>query len=372
LNHYKKVLLISSEFPPGPGGIGNHAFHLANNLDRNNINVKVLTISDYADQQSEEKFDAGLNFKIIRFRRFKSRIKTYKTRVNIISETLKNEEFTHVIFSGKFPLLTSLLLKKHKRKFIAIAHGAEVNSGNPVERFFVNKSLSRMDLIIPVSKYTKSKLNPDLGDEKIVVIPNGFDFTNIGQIKIKEKFFQNGNLDLVTVGTVWPRKGQHNVINALPEILLSHPKAIYHIIGRLVDLSLVKNSFGNEKFREHLKIHGSVPNDEMQNILNESQIFILLSESQTSGDFEGFGIAVLEANYFGLPAIGSKNSGLEDAIKNGVSGLTVDPKNGREVSEAVNTIAKNYPEYSKGARQWAEQHHWSNIIKRYIEAFDKN
>ncbi len=38
----KRVLIISSEFPPNAGGIGNHAYHLARSLALEGYHVKVL------------------------------------------------------------------------------------------------------------------------------------------------------------------------------------------------------------------------------------------------------------------------------------------------------------------------------------------
>ncbi|MEZ4692127.1 MAG: glycosyltransferase [Ignavibacteria bacterium] len=77
---------------------------------------------------------------------------------------------------------------------------------------------------------------------------------------------------------------------------------------------------------------------------------------------------MIEANYFGLPAIGSKNSGLEDSINNGVSGILVDPKDHAEILDAVKRISENYQTFSKNAREWALEHHWSKIVKRYTDA----
>lgn len=369
----EKILIITSEFPPGPGGIGNHAFNLAKYLTLNKTEVKVLTVSDFAEGNDEKIFDSKQNFEVFRFKRYNNKIKTHLKRVKIILDRVKNEDFTHIIFSGRIFLMTSLILKRYhgKVKFIAIAHGGDVNADNSFEKFLINKALANMDLIIPVSEYSKSKIKIKLNPEKVIVIPNGFDFENIEQLKIEGKNLQNGFLNLLTIGTVWPRKGHHNVLNALPEIISDYPEVKYNIIGRLADLSKVKTLFENEKLKKHIKIFGSITNEEMHKVLNKSQIFILLSESQTTGDFEGFGIAVLEANYYGLPAIGSKNCGLEDAISNGVSGILVDPKNTNEVRAAVNTILKNYSGYSDGARQWALQHHWSQIIKRYIKAIER-
>ena len=373
LSGSKRILLISSEFPPGPGGIGNHGFNLANSIKKNNIYVKVLTMSDYVEKEAEVEFDAKVKFEIVRFKRYDNRFKTYKKRIDIIKDTLRKEEFTDVIFSGRFPLLISNILnrKNKKLKFTAIGHGAEINSSNAVEMKLIDRALSKMDLIIPVSNYTKSKLNPELDQNKIVVIPNGFDMENISEVKVNTNRKLTDELKLISVGTIWPRKGHHNVLNAFPEILKKNKNLKYNIAGRTADLTKVKKYFDDKEVSRHLNLMGQVTNDELYKTLNESDIFIMLSELQSSGDFEGFGIAVIEANFFGLPAIGSKDSGLEDAIKNGVSGILVDPHNPKEISEAIETIKNNYTEFCKGAKEWAEEHHWSKIVKRYIKAIEE-
>ncbi|MEP7146412.1 MAG: glycosyltransferase family 4 protein [bacterium] len=371
MNGYKKILIISSEFPPGPGGIGNHAYNLAKFLKINSTEVKVLSVSDFAESKEENEFDAKQNFEIERFSRYNSRLKTYLKRIQIILSEVKNS-YTHIIFSGRFPLMTSILLKKYneKIKFISIVHGGDINTNNQPEQYFINKALSRADFIIPVSNYSKSKIKIKLSREKVEVIPNGFDVNENLNFDIKEKVLSNGYLNLVSVGTVWPRKGHHNVFNALPVIISDRPHTKYNIIGRLADLSRVQRNFDDIKFKDHLKVYGEVPDIKKFEILEQSHIFILLSESQSSGDFEGFGIAVIEANYFGLPAIGSKQSGLEDSIKDGVSGILVDPKNKEEIRKAINTIAENYSVFSSAAKQWADQHHWSRIIQRYIKVLE--
>ena len=38
----KKILLIASEFPPEPGGIGNHAFHLASKKIKQGAIIKYI------------------------------------------------------------------------------------------------------------------------------------------------------------------------------------------------------------------------------------------------------------------------------------------------------------------------------------------
>ena len=94
----KKILILSSEFPPGPGGIGNHGYNLAKYLSLKNTEVSVLTISDFANKESEKKFDEVQNFRIHRFKRYNNKIKTSLYRIKTIRETLDNNNFTHIIF----------------------------------------------------------------------------------------------------------------------------------------------------------------------------------------------------------------------------------------------------------------------------------
>ena len=42
-----KILIISSEFPPGPGGIGNHGFNISNELTKRGYRVIINTISGW-------------------------------------------------------------------------------------------------------------------------------------------------------------------------------------------------------------------------------------------------------------------------------------------------------------------------------------
>ena len=363
----EKILLVSNEFPPGPGGIGNHAYNLAKYLNLNEIETDVLTVSDFVTESDEKTFDRRNNFKIHRHKRHEGRVGTYSERLSKIRSETSSGKYSHVIFSGRSSLLASLVTSKKDMKYISIAHGGDVNAESLIEKMAVNKALEKSDLIIPVSSFSASKITADIDREKVKVIPNGFDFENISELNIFPKTLLTGKLALVSVGTVWPRKGHHNVIRVLPKLRKMFPNLTYNIVGRKADLSRVKEMM-NEELENIVMFHGQVDNDKMQKILSESDIFILLSETQKSGDFEGFGIAAIEANYFGLPAIGSKSSGLEDAIKNGISGILVDPENDEEIISAMKTIADDFQRFSSEAIEWAKKHHWSMIIKKYIEA----
>jgi phosphatidylinositol alpha-1,6-mannosyltransferase len=115
-----------------------------------------------------------------------------------------------------------------------------------------------------------------------------------------------------------------------------------------------------------LTFHGRLPaKTDVQRAYASADIFIMLSENQPNGDVEGFGIAILEANAMGLPAIGATGCGIADAISHN-SGILVDGDKPEEIALAVEKMMANYDAYSQGARQWAEQHNWEEILKRIV------
>ena len=60
-----KILIISSEFPPGPGGIGNHAFNISSQLFKRGYQIIVNTKSDYVNENQEIMFDLNAHIKFL-------------------------------------------------------------------------------------------------------------------------------------------------------------------------------------------------------------------------------------------------------------------------------------------------------------------
>jgi phosphatidylinositol alpha-1,6-mannosyltransferase len=141
----------------------------------------------------------------------------------------------------------------------------------------------------------------------------------------------------------------------------------YHIIGTLQNLKLVNSVIQELNVDDHVIIHGPLKELEKLNILCNADVAIMLSETTSEGDFEGFGIALLEANFMGLPTIGSQNSGIEDAIISGFNGVLVNPHDPDEIAKAVDSILNNYLTFSKNAHKFAEEFLWKKVIKKYLE-----
>lgn len=359
-----RTVILTSEFPPQPGGIGNHALHLANGLQANGFEVKLICDTRSKSGEEELCFDKELSFEVIRIPRRKILLFSYLNRIFTAISLMGKCEV--VICTGKFSLwLGAFLSVFYKRQFVAIIHGSEIKLPNRILRKFTDWSIKHFDKIIAVSNYTKSLIS-HLNLKNIYVISNGF------QMKLpKNSEGKNKPVPvLITVGNVTQRKGQHNVINALPAILKKFPDVKYHIVGIPTEQSKLEKLALKLGVESSVVFFGKVSDNHKMELLQQADIFVMLSESTKRGDVEGFGIAILEANALGIPSIGAKGCGIEDAIKDGYSGKLVHNKDPEEFLFSLKEILNNYEDYSRQAKTWSMDFSWDRIIKKYLDVLD--
>lgn len=359
-----KVVLLTSEFPPQPGGIGNHAYHLANGLQANGYEVKLICDVRSGNGQEERGFDRALSFEVIRIPRRKIILFSYLDRIFTAYSLTKKCDL--VISSGKFSLWLGAFLKFFfNRKFIAVIHGTEISLPNKILRKITNGSLKRFDKVIAVSKYTASLVS-HLNLKQVFVIPNGFKMDIPTTLPPKGEPLPA----LITVGNVTERKGQHNVINAMPTLLRKFPDLKYHIVGIPTDQPKLEKLALSLAVQSSVVFYGKVSEDLKIELLKQADIFVMLSESTKKGDVEGFGIAILEANALGVPAIGAQDCGIEDAIKDGISGKLINNKDAKQFASALEEILNNYESYSKKAKNWSQHFTWEKVILEYVRVLN--
>ena len=268
-----------------------------------------------------------------------------------------------VFFSGMAMLFLILPVAMVTRaKKVIILHGHEPRMLHSWRKSLFMYCCNRADYIVGVSNFAISTLKESSFNSRLKVIPNGIDISH----RYLTKNQCSLPIKLITVGSVSLRKGQHNVIAAMSALSKEFPGLEYHIIGqrneniieqikRTTDSSIMKSVF----------FHGVLSDSEKENWLNSPSIFVMLSENQPDGDVEGFGIAVLEANLRGMPAIGSAGTGLEQSVHHGTSGLLIDPKDHHALVSAIREIVSRYGEFSEGAVVWALQHDVKKMGESY-------
>lgn len=354
-----------------PGGIGNHAHSLATEFRDSDFNVTVLTEHR---QQSEgdwhefAKDNQGIN--LIGIRRNFLVVFTYLARVIYSYRLVCLSHYHAVIFSGRFSVWLNGILPGTKS--IIVVHGGELKQRAVAKLLFYN-GLKRAKYIVCVSSFTRDQLlshYKKLDASKIVVINNGIKNDWLLE-KGNRKIPDLEKLNLITVGGIHRRKGQWNVIRVLPSILRCFPDTLYSVVGLPLEKDDLVAEIAANSLTEHVVFYHAMNDREVKDLVKTSHIFLMLSDYLANGDFEGFGIAAMEAMALGVPAIGTRNSGIADAIKDGYSGKLVDAKNTVEIANAVTEIMANYQFYSKNAKVWATGFQWRHKIREYRAVIEK-
>ncbi len=233
------ILIISSEFPPGPGGIGNHAYQLAGNLHRLGWQVSVLSPQNYAQESEVEQFNCAQPFRIARVRSGQGIVKSAITRLSQayrLGRSFRPDVILGSGFSGV--VLAAQGSKLLKLPFAAVAHGTEFGVRKNIAGVMNRWAFRKANAVVAVSEFTVGVMaNAGIKPRRVEVITNAADSSRFVRVEESEcsSFRQKAGFEkaslLLTVGCVSERKGQEVVIRALPQVLQKVPDAHYVMVG---------------------------------------------------------------------------------------------------------------------------------------------
>ena len=165
------------------------------------------------------------------------------------------------------------------------------------------------------------------------------------------------------------RKGQDQLIQALPSVLKVVPLASLIIVGDgpyRKHLEKLTNDLG---LRDHVHFTGKVAQDQLANWYAAGDVFAMPCRTRVGGwDVEGLGIVFLEASATGLPVIVGDSGGAVDAVLDGETGFLVDGKNLIQISDRLIQLLNDQDlakRMGAAGRAWVmQQWTWEHSFKR--------
>ena len=357
-----RVLVVTNDFPPRPGGIQSFVHGLVSRLPPDD--VVVLT----SRWRGWEEWDAEQPYEVVRADT-SVLLPTPAIRRQAV-DLLRSRECTSVWFGAAAPLglLAPALRAAGAQRVVATTHGHEVGwSLLPASRRLLRRIGASVDVMTYLGEFTRGHLARALGPfaDRLERLTPGVDaavFRPGRGAAVRASLGLANRPVVVCVSRLMPRKGQDVLLRALPAIRSAVPDAALLLVGGGPSRGDLERYVDRTGLRSHVVLTGSVPAAELPSYYGAGDVFAMPCRTRLGGlDVEGLGMVYLEAAACGLPVVAGRSGGAPDAVRDGDTGVVVDGSSVDAVAGAVSGLLSDPGRAAAmGARgrEWVERE-WS-------------
>lgn len=302
---------------------------------------------------------------------------SWKSPLALFTTILKIRKFannydTILCFDANpYGVLVAAAIFGKKNKFVLYAIGSySLLTSSIFRNFFIYFAYARASKVLVVSEFVKKQIEKSgLYIKHSFVQPVGVD-QNFFYPTVNRPNSVSGNY-IVSVGALKYRKGFHLSIDAFALVASEFPYLKYIIVGNGEDDEYAHSLYMQIKrlhLEDRVKIVGNVSDDELRSLYTFAEFFLLTPITEPNA-IEGFGMVYLEAACCGITAIGNLDTGAQEAIIHGETGLLVDPNKG-DIANAMRMLIKD-TDYrtilSQKAKERAASFEWSRVTDQLLK-----
>lgn len=294
----------------------------------------------------------------------------------VIRKIIRNSDVIHALDGWPYGVVAALASIGLKKPLIitAVGTGAIKPFHSPIKRRIISWAYRRADQVVAVSHNTKKELLSFIPDLKVEVIPHGVDVTKFQTVHAGYQIEAEKLKPYVLgVGSLKPRKGFDYSIEAFAKIANKFPELKYVIVGGGPEYESLKFKVESLELKGRILFLSNLHSDYVNALYQNAELFILLSQDDQK-DLEGFGLVFLEAAACGLPVIGTKGTGAEDAILDGKNGFLVPTKDSdgaAEMMEVILTDKKLKTNFSNQSVVFANEMTWKKAAESYLAIYQE-
>jgi len=371
-----RVLLVTNDFPPRPGGIQSYLGEFVGRLAA--AGSHSLTV--YAPQwKGADAFDEKAAVSGYRVVRHPGTLMLPGPAVDGRMRRLIGEHGIDTVWFGAAAPLALLAQRARgagATRVLASTHGHEVGwSMLPVARSVLRRIGDHTDVVTFVSRYTRSRFAPAFGPRACLeYLPPGVDTERFrpdpaARDELRERYGLGERPTVVCLSRLVPRKGQDMLIKALPSIRQHVDGAALVVVGGGPYLDSLRKLARDHGVDEHVTFTGGVPSAELPAHHALADVFAMPCRTRGAGmDVEGLGIVFLEASATGVPVIAGQSGGAPEAVQQNKTGLVIDGTSVNEIAEAVTELLSDRDRAAKmgaAGREWVtSQWRWDTLAAR--------
>src|SRR3990167_1309467 len=298
-------------------------------------------------------------------------IKLYEDFLNSVTQAVETFQPNIIHVHHAFPLswIARVIKSVYQTPYIITVHGSELPTVQKDKRYLAltGDVLRRARRIVPNSFWTKEWLFKVFGDEfrsLVRVIPGGVDVRkfnpNLATDDIDKKYHLTGKKVVMFAGKLTSYKGVRYLIAAAKKI----PAEVI-IVGEGPERKFLEKRTRELNLKNIHFIGHVAEGDELRKFYNRADVFVAPSVWD-----EPLGLVILEAMSCKTPVVVTRKGGIPLAVKDGVNGFFVRPKNATEIAAKVNKLLSSEEKRDKMAenarRIVEEKFSWETIAHRFI------
>ncbi len=374
-----KALLVSEIFPPQTGGSGRWLFELYRRLPAGSV---VVASGEYT---GDDDFDRGQLLPIERLplafpswgvfspARFKTYLKAYKRLRNLI-----RRQTPESIHCGKLlpeGWLAWLLRLRTGLPYWIYVHGEELQYGAQSRElgWMMRRILAAASGVIANSENTAAllggqwrvpadrlhMLNPGVDAQRFCPAPR--------DAAVRRRLGWGERPVVLTVGRLQKRKGQDMLIRAIAAIRQRVPNVLYSIVGDGQERAALERLIAEQGLADHVELRGEPSDAALIECYQQCDLFVLPNRT-VGGDFEGFGMVLVEAQACGQPVIAGDSGGTRETMRVGQTGMIVDCTQPEPLAEAVFELladGRRREQMGQAARQFVlSRFDWPQLVAK--------
>lgn len=211
----------------------------------------------------------------------------------------------------------------------------------------------RISQLLVVSSALQQNIRKQIGTDS-VVIPN-----IVGKEFWYNKIHKDTNcIEFISTGNLLPIKCMDLIINAFASIKTQIHDWHLTIVGEGPEHKRLQELINSFRLSDNIRLVGRKTRQEIVELLNLSDVYILASSSET------FGVAAAEAIACGVPVISTDCGGPNDFISES-NGIFVPVNNREKLSEAILYMFQKHTTYHK---KTISEEFWSKYSREKIAA----
>lgn len=228
---------------------------------------------------------------------------------------------------------------------------------------------------IAISDSVATAIEKHLGisQNKIDRVPNGVDTSRFSgyynREAVRRNVFKASSNDkvIVSIGRLEPAKNYFCLLKAFAILIEKCPNLKLFIFGEGGERQRLQYEIDNLRLSELVLLPGVT--EDVPTILRSANLFVLPS------DWEGFGLAAIEAMMAGIPVIISDVGGLGELAEKGAPVLTFPAGNAHVLAEKIRQLLESSEMMSRlgqSAKSWAMQNYsLETMSEGYISVYNR-